>query len=110
MTPGMRNLITKLLVGAALLSGGVASADTFDHRGGDGVDRPYPVDSTPSFRDHRDGNDGNDGDAQPASRFERHRERRGFVWIEGHFERRGRHRRIWIPGHYERIRRDAGRY
>ncbi len=83
-------IITKILVAASLLTGGIAAADTpRDHR-------------TESTQVAQRGDF--DGDRAPAPRFEKHGDRRGSVWIAGRWTR-AHHRWVWQPGHFQRIRR-----
>ena len=104
----MRSLITKILVGAALLTGGVASADSFDGNRDHRTDTTVVTTSAPTQVARRDDGDRRDDrDAPPPPKFERHRERRGYVWISGQWTKE-HHRWVWQPGHYERIRRDGG--
>ena len=42
--------------------------------------------------------------APPPPRQERWRPRRGYVWVDGHWDWRG-NRWTWVPGRYERERR-----
>ncbi|HUJ58417.1 MAG TPA: hypothetical protein VLX92_07990 [Kofleriaceae bacterium] len=79
----------KIISAAALsltLFGGVAMADTRDHRA--------PVRHEEVRRDFR---------ARPAPRFERHEERRGFRWVGGEW-RWGARGWDWRPGYYARVR------
>jgi hypothetical protein len=91
----MRSILTKIFVAAALLTGGVASADTFQQT---------------DARDHRTPStevaqrDRGDYDRAPAAKFERHRQRRGYVWVGGQWTKQ-HHRWVWQPGHFERIRK-----
>src|SRR5512146_2238544 len=51
----------------------------------------------PVVRDHRWGGP---RAAPPAIRYERHAERRGYVWIPGNYEWQGG-AYVWAPGRYE---------
>ena len=103
----MRTIVTKILVAVSLLTGGIAAADTGrDHRTETTqiADRqPGPAQVARRDDDRRfDGR--RDDDRAPAPRFEKHRDRRGFVWITGQWTK-VHHRWVWQPGHYERVRR-----
>ena len=91
----MRSILTKIFVAAALLTGGVASADTFKQQT-DSRDHREPATQV-AQRDR-------DVDRAPAPKLERHRDRRGYVWIAGQWTKQ-HHRWVWSPGHYERIRK-----
>lgn len=102
----MRSIFTKVLIAASLLAGGVASADNVrstdarDHR-----DAPTQIVNTPARSIATARRD----DGPPAPRFEKHRDRRGFVWVAGQWTKS--HRRwVWQPGHFERIQRGSNRY
>ena len=90
----MRSILTKIFVAAALLTGGVASADTFKQT--DARDHRTPATEV-AQRD-------NDFDRAPAPRIEHHRARRGYVWVAGSWSKH-HHKWVWTPGHFERIRK-----
>ncbi|HTJ46516.1 MAG TPA: YXWGXW repeat-containing protein [Kofleriaceae bacterium] len=93
-------IFSKLILAGALLSGGVAAADN-----------DWRTPDTTTQRDHRQGDqvarNDRDFDRAPPPKFEKHRERRGFVWVDGHWQK-NRRRWVWIPGHFERRVASAG--
>jgi hypothetical protein len=105
----MPGTLTKLFLTATLLlSGGIASADSWR---GPANPSPAPVPVQVDTRDHRgpgpdrfDRFDRDRRDAPPQARVEHDRPRRGFVWVSGQWERGPRGR--WI---YERVHR-GGRF
>jgi hypothetical protein len=113
----MRGILSKILIAGTLLSGGIASADTWRGRDDGGRDHAATV----ADRDHRDGDGaafrrdrdgGRDDDRPPAPKVERHRERRGAAWLPGQWIRK-HGRWSWQPGHYVRLGRAGapnGRY
>jgi hypothetical protein len=107
----MRHLFSKFLVAASLLTGGAAFADNArDHRTETTqvAPRPAPIDvarrDDRDVRDNRDNRFDRDSDRAPTPKLEKHRDRRGFVWVAGQWTK-SHHKWTWQPGHYQRIRR-----
>ena len=101
----MRHLFTKFLVAASLLTGGAAFADNArDHRTETTQVAQRTAPTNVARRDDRDQRDDRDNDRAPAPKFEKHHDRRGYVWVAGQWTR-SHHTWTWQAGHYERIRR-----